>query len=542
MTVAFGQRPPPGLLVVQLDGLSVAALDVAVRRAPMPTLGAMLERRSHRLVPWWAGIPAQTTSSQAGILYGDIGDIPAFRWYDKRRRRLIVSNHPFDAAEIDRRAADGGEPLLAGGTSVGNLLTGGAARSALTMGTIAGEVRGELWERLRDPHFIAVEAVEMLREIGREIAGATRQRLRRIRPRMKRGGSFPIQRAIANVLARDLTTRIVREELERGTPVIYATYVGYDVVAHHAGPTSADALRVLRDLDRELKRLIRAARRSPLEYDVVVLSDHGQAAGSTFRQRYGETLERFVSRVIEDPVTAAVGTTESWGTVNELLSEALRSDRRGARRAQRLLRPRIRDGYVQLGPDRTRRRREPSEIVIAASGNLAHLYLADVPGRVTLDTIREHQPGLVEALARHPGIEWLVGRSDGGAPIVLAERGFRDLRTGEVRGEDPVAGHDVPVERIVAALLDVDAMDGCGDLVLNGRIDREGGAVAAFEELVGSHGGLGGDQGHAFVVVPARWDVAAELDGPVAVHDLLMAHRPPVDATEGATSEPPAAA
>ncbi len=47
--------------------------------------------------------------------------------------------------------------------------------------------------------------------------------------------------------------------------------------------------------------------------------------------------------------------------------------------------------------------------------------------------------------------------------------------------------------------------------------------VAAFEELVGSHGGLGGWQTEAVLVYPARWPLSQpSLDGPDAIHRQLV--------------------
>jgi hypothetical protein len=48
------------------------------------------------------------------------------------------------------------------------------------------------------------------------------------------------------------------------------------------------------------------------------------------------------------------------------------------------------------------------------------------------------------------------------------------------------------------------------------------GEVAAFEELVGSHGGLGGDQTHPFLLYPADLPAPAEhLLGAEEVHGQL---------------------
>jgi hypothetical protein len=517
---------PRGLLVIQLDGVSRVALQRALRRGPMPTVRELIERRSHHLVGWHAGAPSQTSSSQAAILYGDDFDIPSFRWYEKERGRLMVSNHPADAAEIDRRVSARGGLLSGRGASIGNLVSGGAGRSVLTMGTLTSEVRtGELWRMIFGPRFLAREILLMAREFAIEVGQGARQRVRQVRPRIRRGGSFPFLRAISNVLVRDLTTRLVRAELAAGVPVIYATYVGYDVVAHHAGPLSADALRVLGDLDREVLRLIRASRQSPRTYDVVVLSDHGQSPGATFRQRFGTRLEDVVRELSDGrSVSSAGGTTETWGYLNQVLSGAVHGPQKGARRARRALASRMRDGYVEVGPDRFSARGISGQIVVAASGNLAHIYLAQVPGRLTVEEVRVAVPGLVEGLVDHPGIDFVMGRLTEDTGVVLGRRGFRNLATGAIDGDDPLAKFDPSAP---ASLARLNEFPHAGDLVLNGRFDPANETVAAFEELVGSHGGLGGAQGDPFLLLPRDWEVPGTVAGGRDVHALLAEHVAP---------------
>jgi hypothetical protein len=392
------------------------------------------------------------------------------------------------------------------------------------MGTIAtpgGTM--SLYRWLLDPRVLVAELFLMIGEVLTEVSQSTRQRVRQVRPRVRRGGSVPFLRAISNVLLRDLTTRIVLANLRTGVPMIYATYVGYDVVAHHAGPMRSDAIRVLARLDREIGLLLAALENAPRTYEIVVLSDHGQSTGAPFRHRFRRTLDEVVRDLAAgSTVASAAGTTETWGHLNEVLSTAVQGNRRAARRARRALRPRLRDGYVELGPDRLAARPTPADIVVTASGNLAHVYLSNVPGRVPIESIREFHPGLVEGLIDHPGIEFVLGRTVAG-PIVLARGGSRSLVDGAVQGTDPLATFGPAVARALARL---DSFPHSGDLVLNGRVSRRTGEVAAFEDLVGSHGGVGGMQTEAFVIAPADWS----LDGPLAdgrsVHELLCAHRP----------------
>ena len=58
--------------------------------------------------------------------------------------------------------------------------------------------------------------------------------------------------------------------------------------------------------------------------------------------------------------------------------------------------------------------------------------------------------------------------------------------------------------------------------MVNSAYWPETGEVAAFEELVGSHGGLGGTQSRAFVLAPRGWEFPSEpLVGAEEVHRLM---------------------
>ena len=61
--------------------------------------------------------------------------MPAFRWWEKERGAAIVTNHPRDAEELERRRSDGRGLLHADGASRANILSGDAAHSMLTMST-----------------------------------------------------------------------------------------------------------------------------------------------------------------------------------------------------------------------------------------------------------------------------------------------------------------------------------------------------------------------------------------------------------------------
>ena len=152
---------------------------------------------------------------------------------------------------------------------------------------------------------------------------------------------------------RDLVTALLMADIVEGVPVSYATFVGYDEVAHHSGIRAPDALAVLGRHDRQLARLERATAQSPRPYHLVVLSDHGQTQGRPFRQRYGETLEALVRGALaQGEVYAPAAVDEAWGDVGAVLADASQEPSVGGRMLARATSGRSVEGTVALGPNR----------------------------------------------------------------------------------------------------------------------------------------------------------------------------------------------
>ncbi|HEY3522109.1 MAG TPA: phage holin family protein [Candidatus Limnocylindrales bacterium] len=556
-------RSSPGLLLVQLDGLAAPVLGNAIRNGNTPTLSRWVREGRYRLVGWDCGLPSQTSAVQAGLLWGDNDDIPGFRWYEKDRGRLMVSNRPTDAAEVERRLSDG-RGLLADGTVISALVSGDAARAELTVSRFADPGTAiqpwSFYSYFLNPYGFARALVLFVAEVLKELYQAFRQARLDVRPRVDRFGAFPILRAATNVLVRDLNVAFAIEAMYRASPVIYVDFVDYDELAHHAGPERFEAMRSLEGLDRVLRSLELAAHDAPRPYRIVVLSDHGQSQGATFRQRFGTTLEETVRELMANEATmvAATGAGEAWGPVNAFLTQLTRSTGLGGRTAARSLRRRTRDGYVVFGPaagDEQRRaaaattRGESTtpesrpDLVVCASGNLGLVYFADRPGRRTLEQVEEEHPGLVGALANHPGIGFVLVRSEQHGPVAVGASGLHVLADDRIDGIDPLAPFG---PRAADHLRRLDGFQHCPDLLVNSLYDATLGEVAAFEELVGSHGGIGGPQTAPFLLFPAEWPLDdVDLVGAPSVHrqlrrwlDQLRAGTVPVPSSAGAAGSP----
>jgi Mycobacterial 4 TMS phage holin, superfamily IV/Type I phosphodiesterase / nucleotide pyrophosphatase len=568
-----GVNDVPGVLFVQIDGLGLAVLRRALRDGNAPTLARWLASGSHRLLKWETGWSSQTGASQCGILHGSTYDIPAFRWLEKESGARLVSNHPRSAAEIERRHSDGRGLLYADGAGRGNLYTGDAGQNILTM-SVAGRKRGRVgqgyYAYFAVPYNAMRTFVGFVAEIVRELAQASRQRRNDVRPRVGRGGLYPFLRAFATVITRDVTTQTLIGDLYTGRSVIYADFVGYDEVAHHSGPERYDALDTLLRLDRDIGRLERAAANAPRPYRFVVLSDHGQSQGTTFEDRYGCSLGELVQAAMHGQVSeigaARVAGEESWGYAQAAAADVASENGRVGRVLQRALRDKrdSGDGPAALAGDRapvqTAERREaerrdndtavataPGEAVVLASGNLGLVYLTEWTERVSLETIGQRYPDLIPALTSHPGIGFVLVRSDELGPVVIGRDGLQALQTQVVHGVDPLQPFGASARWQV---LQTDSYPHCADIMVNSMWDPQTGEVAAFEHLVGSHGGLGGEQTHPFVLYPADLPAPAGpirgadelhkvLRGWLAFlgHDAYAGHSP----DSGALETPPAA-
>jgi uncharacterized membrane protein YvlD (DUF360 family) len=527
----------PGLLVIQIDGLSAPVLESAVRTGRMPYVAGLIRGRSHRLVEWRCQVPSMTSASQAGILFGSADDIPAFRWYEKASGRLVVSNRPADAAEMERRLGNPSRDLLRGGTSVSNIFSGGADRSVLTTSTLelgrdillGSRASSEFFGYLVDPYSVLRGLVMTIGMVILEWYQARREIARDVRPRMDRGGMFPILRAVSSIFLRDLATAAVIEDLERGAPIVYVDLLNYDEIAHHAAPERGEAMRELESVDRQIRVLAQAAATAPRPYALVVLSDHGQSVGPTFRDRTGLGLDELIGQLMAgDPrVASAMTDVESYGRLNTLLTSMTQAPGLTGRAVRRALRGTTRGDVVEVGPasgERLDAERQGGgaapDLVACASGNLALLSFTTIAGRATLEELEARYPQLVARLASWPGIGFVLVRSALQGPLVIGPRGIRALRDDLVSGEDPLALFG---EAAADDLRRLDAMSRVGDLVVNSELDPVTGDVNSFERLIGCHGGFGGAQTRPFVLIPESWDVpTAPLVGGAAVNELLL--------------------
>src|ERR687895_1724400 len=248
----------PGVIFLEIDGLAYDVLRRALRDGSAPALPPGVREGTHRLSGWETHWSSQTGACQAGLLHGNNHDMPAFRWWEKDRGRPIVTNHPRDAAELERRHSDGRGLLHEDGASRANILSGDATHSMLTMSTVLHRRRPigrDYSAYFARPYAVARTFVRVLAEVARERHAQARQHRRDVQPRIHRSRTYALMRAFGAVIQLDLQIAAVVGDMLAGRPVVYTTFLAYDEVAHHSGIERADTLAVLRHVDRQLARV-----------------------------------------------------------------------------------------------------------------------------------------------------------------------------------------------------------------------------------------------------------------------------------------------
>ena len=323
-----------GVVFVQLDGVPFPVLHMAITAGTVPTLSRWIRSGTHELREWTPKLPATTPASQMGILHGVIDGIPAFRWYDRARDKVMVANRPADAAVIEADLTTGKGLLVDDGVSISNLFTGDAPTAVLTM---SGRVRGGEIARRAVAEFV-VHPAGLTRALSRSVSELTRDRFqtrrairRDVQPRCTRTWETALLRSVTNGALRDLNTILVAQHMLKGTRSIYVDFLDYDEISHHAGMLRPETLEALEAVDGVLHQLELVASAAKRTYRFVILSDHGQAQGTPFADRYGEDLASVVARLASSDVAASHDDIEGWGRTRALVGELSSSGGVGGR-------------------------------------------------------------------------------------------------------------------------------------------------------------------------------------------------------------------
>jgi hypothetical protein len=523
----------PGFLFLEIDGLSEPILRRALADGRMPTLKRWLDTGSHTIMGWEAEYSAQTGAMQTGILLGSNDDIPAYRWWSRAQGKIVMVGNPKDALATEQRLSNGHGLLSDGGASRGNLFSGDATESLLTYSTLLNRQRQRgpgFYAYLLSPYVLARLLTRFVNEVIEEWWDQYLQRRRKDKYIVSsRDWKYAFFRAFMGPFLQDLTTYTVISDIVRGVPALYALYAGYDDLAHFAGRDTPEAFEALHEVDRYFARVERALNMAPRPYHIVILSDHGQSSGPTFKAAYGHQLEELVKGLLrgDAKIFAELDTDEAWDNLNAVLSESIYDDTRTAGLVRRMLKSKEEGGIVMAGPEGMRDSvdagAKDAGVAVLASGCAGLVYFTGAKQRMTYEQIQDAHPDLILGLINHPGVGFLLVNSEKNGPLAVGKGGIHYLIDNKVEGDDPLANFG---PNAVEHLLRESSFEACPDLLINTSYDPATQELAGFENQASHHGGMGGPQNQPFVLYPCALPTnGARMVGAESVYRLLRSWR-----------------
>lgn len=497
--------PPtsPGLVMVQIDGLSHTQMNHALERGEMPFLRRLIKREHYRQHRMYAGVPATTAAFQGELFYGVKAVVPGFNFLDSASGKIVRMVEPAVAAGVERKLEENGEePLLKEGSSYANNYTGGAAEphfcpssmgwgpslrraNPLLVGLL---VLSNAWSFVRITVLLLLELILAIQDLVRGLFGGYD---------LVKELKFVPTRVAISILLRELVTIGVKIDVARGLPVIHLNLLGYDEQAHRRGPSSLFAHWTLKGIDDAIARIWRAAQRSThRHYDVWVYSDHGQEEVKPYHILHDCSIEDAVFGVF-------AGLGINAGLAAKPGPQGIQTQRvrqLGGNRIQRL--------FPVIGP--APGEQGSGQVTVAGMGPVGFVYYdRDLDASV--------RDSIACSLAKTARIPLVLTRDGPERVTAWTDTGKYSLP----RQNAEILGTDHPfLEEATRELIALCHHPDAGDFILSGW--RAGATPCSFVTENGGHGGAGPEETGAFALLPG--DVPLPEAGNVCLRAAGLRH------------------
>ncbi|MDY0281520.1 MAG: endonuclease/exonuclease/phosphatase family protein [Salinivirgaceae bacterium] len=511
LSTSEGPANRPGLVMVQIDGLSLEQFNHALDKGKLPFLKRLIKREHYQVHTQYSGLPSSTPAVQGEIFYGIKTVVPAFSFLDREKGEMVRMFEPATAQQVEHElreqlARDGGDALCTGGSSYSNVFGGGADQDEAHF--CASSLGWGSALRAANPFALLFMLVANINSVIRilillvvELVIAPVDVVRGL----YNGHNYinelkfiPARVAIC-VLLRELCVIGGKMDIQRGLPIVHINFLGYDEQSHRRGPGSLFAHWTLKGIDNAVERLWREAAHAPRRhYEVWVYSDHGQSRTTSYFKQQGYTILKAVNAAyagLDEDVPSAAGRKRAPGM------EAQRARLLGGSKVGHLFSARTNGSDESNG-----------KVQVAGLGPVAFAYFPEAL-----------EPAELARAARALAVRHNV-------PAVVSGRGEEHVRVWTADGEfllpqqsAELFGEDHPFIDVIGEDLErLCRHRHAGDLTLLGW--RKGVAPITFADENGSHAGLTHEETRAFSLLP--------MDAPLP--DSTRGYHRPCDLREAA--------
>ncbi|HUC94713.1 MAG TPA: alkaline phosphatase family protein [Candidatus Saccharimonadales bacterium] len=466
-----------GLVIIHIDGLGCEYFKKALEDRIMPFTQELIDKEDYEIVPYYCGLPSTTPYCQAGILYGDNREIPSFRWWDKEAGFLIEFGLGSSFEKVSHKYFQSCKPLIKDGACIAACYPAGAKETfGLAYRTSNG--RALFAWGLNPFHYLVwlIHGIFAILRFNRQLLTAEIMR-------QKIAWKYVYGQILEDIFLHNLTLSTIRRAMRDGFPIIYGGFYAYDETAHAFGPTNKYCQQILHQTDLTIKSIASFARKGIRDYDVVVLSDHGQVETSLFMDKTHNTLGEYVSEWLP--------TFE----VEECPGRVIKT-------AQNL------DGHL----------------IITYSGGLGHLYFKDISWRMKHSEIEKKTPGLIAKIANLEQVEAVITFEDKTSFITTKDVRYEFSQNNFPKAVLNYLSKFAKADEVAKQILKLNSFERSGDMILLGKYSK--GKQVNFENQIGGHGSLGGEQMKPFILVKKDWGFAKkQISDATELYSLLKSHR-----------------
>jgi endonuclease/exonuclease/phosphatase family metal-dependent hydrolase len=469
----------PGIIMIQIDGLSKNDFEKAVNSGRMPFLENLLKKNGYKLYSLYSGLPSTTPAVQGELFFGIKTCVPSFQFKDHETGKMTSLFNPNTAYKLQKKLEEKAEKnILKDASTYSDIYTGIKEYSSFCTSSSGFSDYIKKANPLKLIWFFSIHGFIFIRIIALLVIETIIAFIDFFRGIIKGKNLFKEMLFVPNrvalvILLRELITLGVKMDAASGLPLIHCNFLGYDEQSHRRGPDSKFAMWTLKGIDRCIKNIFRSSKRSDCrDYDVWIYSDHGQEKTVSYEKLYHKNIQKSVSEVL-----TSLGIKITKTSLESHSIQANRSNLFGINKLNDILKKSLIGSFF-------------SPVEIAVLGPLGHIYIpetisSDLKQKAAVELVKKaHIPIVFLKLGKNNYKAWTKNGC-----FRLPE--FAD----EVFGNNNLFKNEL-IEDFIRILEHPDA----GDFVMSGW-DPNGTPITFVNEN-GSHAGPGTNETNAFGLFP----------------------------------------
>lgn len=452
-----------GLIILHIDGVSYPMLMRSLKKGYMPYLSKFIKENEYKIDKYWCGLPSTTPYCQAGLLYGDNENIAGFRWWDKKIGRLITFGSDTTFQKVSHKYFKKYPPLIKNGACIAACYSAGASEAI----TLAHKektyslfrVRAALLLRwVRNP----LRVLDWLFNSLIYLCVCLNKLVKTFLNGRKISMEYFLKDILNELFIHHITRFAVRMAMEREFPIIFAGFYSYDEIAHAFGPTDSLSYKTLSEIDRSIKYIMKKSKQNAIEYEYAILSDHGNINTIPYVSLENEHLSDKLSKILPTYI------------IEEMPGKSIEP-------------PNNIDGHI----------------LFVFSGQLVNVYIKNTTNRLTYKQIKKLYPKLLTFLTNTPEIAFVMMK-DNGQDVIIADN--KVMRLDKSRNLTKLLSTLGDTEVVKKQLHRLNMNKTAGDIIFFGAYKNN--VQVTFEDQIGSHSALGGEQMLPFILTRKKWNMS----------------------------------